>query len=142
MWFQASGVFPAQDPYLIHYGRVNFDGSGLTWLTEGDGNHSVQFSPDRKFMVDTFSRVDLEPVSELRRVPDGKLICKLEQADIADLRTNGWEAPEVFVAKGRDGRTDIWGIICRPHDLDGDKKFPLNGGYLCWTSRLVRPEEF
>ncbi len=125
IWFRASGVRPEQDPYLIHYGRVNFDGGGLVWLTAGDGNHSVQFSPDRRFIIDTYSRVDLPPVNELRRVSDGKLVCDLEEADISALKETGWAAPEVFVAKGRDGKTDIWGILCRPRDFDPNKKYPM-----------------
>jgi len=125
VWFNASGGNPGQDPYLIHYYRVNFDGTGLVALTEGDGNHAVQYSPDRRFIIDTWSRVDLPPVNELRRVSDGKRVCQLEKADITDLKANGWEPPEVFVAKGRDGRTDIWGIICRPRDFNPKRKYPV-----------------
>src|SRR6266516_4156747 len=67
----------------------------------------------------------MAPQSELRRVCDGQLICKLEEAEVAALQSSGGEAPEVFVAKARDGITDIWGIICRPHDLDPTKKYPV-----------------
>ena len=56
---------------------------------------------------------------------DGKLVCKLEEADITELKAKGWKAPEVFVAKGRDGKTDIWGLIYRPRDLDPNKKYPV-----------------
>jgi dipeptidyl aminopeptidase/acylaminoacyl peptidase len=122
VWFRASGVYPKQDPYLIHYGRVKFDGSELTWLTASDGNHAIAYSPDRKYIIDTFSRVDLPPMHELRRVSDGKLVCELERADVSDA---DWEAPEVFVAKARDGKTDIWGIITRPRNLDPNKKYPV-----------------
>ena len=125
VWFQASGVYPGQDPYLIQYGRVNFDGSGLVFLTTGNGNHTVQHSPDRKYLIDTYARVDKPPVHELRRVADGKLMCPLEEADIAELKGRGWETPEVFVAKGRDGKTDIWGIICRPRNLDPKRKYAI-----------------
>ena len=31
--FRASGVYPDQDPYLTHFGRVNFNGTGLVFLT-------------------------------------------------------------------------------------------------------------
>ena len=36
------------------------------------------------------------------------------------LRTHhrGFKPPEVFVAKGRDGNTDIWGVIVRPRNFD------------------------
>ncbi len=125
VWFRASGVRPGQDPYLLHFGRVNFDGTGLVWLTEGDGNHSVQYSPDRRFLIDTYSRVDLPPVNELRRVSDGALVCRLEEADISLLREGGWRPPQVFVAKARDGKTDIWGIVCRPTDFDPSRKYPV-----------------
>ena len=125
VWFQASGKNPDQDPYFIHHYRVNFDGGELVALTEGDGSHSVQYSPDRRFLIDTYSRVDRPPVHELRRVSDGKLVCKLEEADIQPLTASGWHPPEVFVAKGRDGKTDIWGIICRPKNFDPGRKYPV-----------------
>lgn len=124
VWFRASGMFE-HDPYFIHYGRVNFDGTGLVWLTEGNGTHAIEYSPDGRFIVDTYSRVDMAPVNELRRVDDGKLVCQLESARDNELRDTGWTPPEVFVSKGRDGHTDIWGIICRPKDFDPKKKYPL-----------------
>ena len=80
---------------------------------------------DRKFIIDTYSRVDMAAANELRRAEDGKLVCALEEADTSELRENGWQPPEVFVAKGRDGKTDIWGIISRPRDLDPNKKYPV-----------------
>ncbi len=123
--FHAGGRNANEDPYFLHYYRINFDGSGLVALTEGNGNHSIQYSPDRRYLIDTFSRVDMPPVHELRRVCDGTLVCPLEKADISELTAKGWTPPEVFVAKGRDGKTDIWGIICRPKDLDPDKKYPV-----------------
>jgi dipeptidyl aminopeptidase/acylaminoacyl peptidase len=125
IWFNAGGKNADQDPYFLHYYRINFDGTGLVELTEGNGNHSIQYSPDRKYLIDTYSRVDMAPVHELRRTSDGKLVCELEKADISELIAGGWEPPEVFVAKGRDGKTDIWGIISRPNDLDPDKKYPI-----------------
>jgi dipeptidyl aminopeptidase/acylaminoacyl peptidase len=125
IWFRASGQNPKQDPYFVHYYRVNFDGTGLTALTEGNGTHALQYSPDRKYIIDTWSRVDMPVVNELRRASDGKLVCKLEEADISELKSAGWQAPEVFVAKGRDGKTDIWGIICRPRNFDPQKRYPV-----------------
>lgn len=122
VWFRASGVYPGQDPYLIHFGRANFDGTGLVFLTEGDGQHTITYSPDNRFIIDSYNRVDLPPVTELRRVSDGKLVCALEKADVTD---SDWKPSEVFVAKGRDGKTDIWGIIERPANLDPNKKYPI-----------------
>ena len=125
IWFEAGGMVPGQDPYYIQYCRVNFDGSGLTILTEGNGTHTVQFSPDRSFLIDTWSRVDLPPVTELRRGADGTEVCKLEDADAGELYATGWKPPESFVAKGRDGVTDIYGVIWRPGDFDPGKEYPI-----------------
>lgn len=125
LWFRAGGIRPEQDPYYIHHCRINFDGSGLVILTEGDGTHSIQFSPDRQFFIDQWSRVDLPPVNELRRSEDSKLICELEKADWSDLLKTGWRAPEPFVARGRDGVTDIYGVICRPTTFDPNNKYPV-----------------
>jgi len=125
IWFQASGMHAGKDPYFTHYFRINFDGSGLTALTDADGTHTIVFSEDRKYYVDTWSRVDLAPVSQLRRTSDQKVILELEKGDIAALTGAGWTPPEVFSAMGRDGKTDIWGIIHRPANFDPSKKYPV-----------------
>jgi dipeptidyl aminopeptidase/acylaminoacyl peptidase len=124
IWFSASGMYPGKDPYFVHYYRINFDGSGLTALTTADANHVVNYSGDRSYYVDTYSRVDLATVSELHR-GDGTLVAKIESADIVELRKAGWTAPEVFTTKGRDGNTDIWGVIYRPTTFDATKKYPV-----------------
>ena len=125
IWFQAGGIYPEQDPYYIHYCRINFDGTGLVRLTAGDGTHSIEYSPDREFIVDTYSRVDMPPVNELRRVSDGSLVCPLEESDASELEATVWQRPERFVAKGRDGKTDIYGVIYRPSNFDPNKKYPV-----------------
>lgn len=125
IWFSAGGRNSDQDPYFLHHYRVNFDGTDLMALTEGNGTHSIEFSPDRRYLIDTWSRVDAPPVTELRRASDGTLVCKLEEADISELKAEGWMPPEPFVAKGRDGETNIYGIIHRPRDLDPTKKYPV-----------------
>jgi dipeptidyl aminopeptidase/acylaminoacyl peptidase len=125
IWFQASGMNAGQDPYFSHYYRINFDGSGLTVLTEADGTHTVAYSSDMKYYVDTWSRVELAPVCELRRTEDKKVILEVERGDISALVVAGWKAPEVFTAKGRDGQTDIWGVIFRPANFKPSKKYPV-----------------
>jgi len=125
IWFRAGGIRPGQDPYYIHFCRVNFDGTGLIVLTEGDGTHDATFSPDRRFLLDRWSRVDLPPVTELRSADDGHLICELERADWDALLATGWHAPERFVARGRDGKANIYGIIVRPGTFDPDRKYPV-----------------
>ncbi len=125
IWFQAGGLHPDQDPYQVHYARVRFDGTELVCLTEGDGTHRVEYSPNGRYLIDTYSRVDLPPVRELRRVQDGSLVMALEEADVSALREAGWQAPERFVATGRDGETPIYGIIHKPSNFDPNKRYPV-----------------
>ena len=125
VWFQASGMYPGRDPYFIHYYRINFDGTGLLALTEGDGNHLVSFSKDMKYYVDAWSRVDQPPISQLRRTDESRPIAELERGNIDELLKAGWPAPEVFTALGRDGKTEIWGVIYRPTNFDPLKKYPV-----------------
>lgn len=121
--FTASGLNPAEDPYHVHFCRIKLDGTGFVDLTPADGNHSVSFSPDGQSYVDTYSRVDSPPVHELRR--NGKLVTTLETSDISTLLANGVRLPERFVAKGRDGKTDIWGVVIKPSNFDPASKYPV-----------------
>ncbi len=125
IWFRASGTYSGQDPYFLHYYRINADGTGLTAFTEANGNHEVVFSASREFYVDTWSRVDLPPISELHRTSDRKLLLEVERGDVTALLRAGWHAPEPFAAKGRDGKTDIWGVIYRPSNFNPKKKYPV-----------------
>jgi dipeptidyl aminopeptidase/acylaminoacyl peptidase len=125
VYFSASGMNPGEDPYFIHYYRIGLDGKGLVSLTPAKGNHSVRFSPDYKFLVDTYSTVDTPPVHEFRRSSDGKLLSTLERGDISELLKTKWQAPQPFVAKGRDGQTDIWGVVYLPSQFDPAKRYPI-----------------
>ena len=125
LWFTAGGVHKGQDPYQLHLASVNFDGSGFRTLTEADGNHSITFSPDGKTFLDRYSRVDLPPVHEMRSSETGEILANLESADASALISAGWTMPERFVAKGRDGVTDIFGVIYKPSHFDPAKKYPI-----------------
>ena len=125
IYFSANGMNKNEDPYLIHYYRIGFDGKGLTALTPEEGMHKAWYSSDYKYLVDVYSKVDQAPVAVVRSAADGKIVMPLEKADIAQLTANGWKAPEVFTAKGRDGKTDMWGIIYRPSNFDPAKKYPV-----------------
>jgi len=141
LWFSAGGMNAGEDPYFQHYYRINLDGTGLTPLTTVAANHRVEFSTDMTLFLDHYSRPDLASVLELHAATakavalqdrpvegDGfshRLIAVIERGDISALVKAGWQAPEVFVAKGRDHTTDIWGLIWKPSRFDPSKKYPV-----------------
>ena len=125
IYFSASGVNKNEDPYLVHYYKIGMDGKNMVTLTPEEGNHSVQYTHDFRYLLDTYSKVDQAPVTVVRDAQTGKLLKTLEKADISTLKKHGWQQPEVFVAKGRDGKTDMWGIIQRPTNFDPNRKYPV-----------------
>ncbi|OMP79967.1 S9 family peptidase [[Flexibacter] sp. ATCC 35208] len=125
IWFKASGMNPGEDPYNIHYYRINFDGTQLVSLTKENAQHNLSFSPDRTYYLDTYSRPDLPPVITLHRTTDGRQIMEVETADLHDYFATGIRLPEVFTAKARDGQTDIWGVVCRPRNFDSTRRYPV-----------------
>ena len=59
------------------------------------------------------------------RGADGAEIARLEEADISALLATGWQPPVPFTVKGRDGETDLYGLMFQPTHLDVNKKYPI-----------------
>ncbi|MBO7580452.1 MAG: prolyl oligopeptidase family serine peptidase [Bacteroidaceae bacterium] len=120
------GKIPEEDPYNIHYYRIDLNGKNFVELTPERGTHEATFSRScKESFIDTYSSIDQAPVTVLRSSLDGHVITTLETANISKLEATGWKAPEVFVAPGRDGKTDMWGLIQRPSNFDPKKKYPV-----------------
>lgn len=122
---RVAGRSAEQDPYYVHYLRVNAFTGKSTALTEADGTHRLVFSPSGERYLSIYSRVDLPPLTQYRRTSDGMVLAELEKADATALLGTGWKMPQRFVAKGRDGQTDIYGIVFRPTNFDPAKKYPV-----------------
>jgi dipeptidyl aminopeptidase/acylaminoacyl peptidase len=112
------------DPYYQHLYRVSLDGGEPELLTPENAEHSIVFSPSGKYFIDTTSRLD-QPPTTLLRSSAGALVLELEQADVSALTSTGWQAPERFTAKARDGVTDVYGVIFRPTGFDPSKQYPV-----------------
>ncbi len=125
LWLTILGWHEGQDPYHHHLARLDLDDGGLTVITKSDGTHEWEFSPDRRFVLARWSRVDHPPVTELRCARSGELVVELERADWQPLLDTGWQPPQRFVAEGRDGSTPIHGIIVRPMNMDPERQYPV-----------------
>ena len=125
IYFLANGREKAEDPYQTHLYTVGFDGKGMALITPENANHSANFSPDRSFFVDNFSRPDLPAQSVLRRTKDGSQVRVLEQTDTGELLKAGWKSPEPFRGKAKDGTTDLYGLIWKPSNFDPTKRYPI-----------------
>ena len=124
VYFQGVGKEKGQDPYFRNFYRIGFDGKGQRLLTPEDGDHIVDLSPSGKYLVDTYSKPDVAPVSVLRDMT-GKVLVELERGDISRLVEAGWKPPMPFTVKGRDGKTDLYGLMFRPTNFDPSRKYPI-----------------
>ncbi|MFQ6032437.1 MAG: prolyl oligopeptidase family serine peptidase, partial [Candidatus Zixiibacteriota bacterium] len=125
VYFTAAGKEPEQDPYFVHLYRINLDGSEIVNLTPQAAHHDIFLSPDHKYFVDRYSRVDLPSVTVLRQLEDGQDVLKLEKADYSEVEALGWQPPEPFKVKAADGETDIYGLIWRPTNFNPQRKYPV-----------------
>jgi dipeptidyl aminopeptidase/acylaminoacyl peptidase len=117
--------------YDTHLYRVPLAGGDMERLTEGAGQHRIQFSPSKQFFLDTHSGVDRPPVVELRAAggPVGSsrtgCVRTLREVDIRRLEATGWTPPEEFAVKAADGETDLWGVLFKPYDFDPSQSYPV-----------------
>jgi dipeptidyl aminopeptidase/acylaminoacyl peptidase len=124
LYFRGVGKEKGRDPYFIHFYRIGFDGKNLTLLTPEEATHVIAPSPSGKYFVDSYSKPDVAPTTVLRD-SDGKLIATLERTDISRLVAAGWKPPEPIVVKGRDGTTDLYGLLYKPTKLNPSAKYPI-----------------
>ena len=121
----AYGTNKGEDPYNKHLLRLDMNSGKIVDLTPENANHTVTFSSDYKYFVDNYSRPDMPWTTVARSSADGSKVMDIQKADISKLLAEGFTMPEVFSAKGRDGKTDIWGTIFYPYNFDKNKKYPV-----------------
>jgi dipeptidyl aminopeptidase/acylaminoacyl peptidase len=124
IYFLGSGKEAGRDPYFQHLYKIGFDGRQQVLLTPENANHVVSLSPDGKYFVDSYSTPDTPPVTVLRDM-NGRVVMLLERADASRLAATGWKPPMPIRMKGRDGKTDIYGLMYTPSTLDSTRKYPI-----------------
>lgn len=124
MYLYAYGREKGVDPYYKMAYRVNLDKPGIELLTPENASHTVYISPSGKYIIDSYSRVDLPSVNVVRN-QSGKEIMKLKNPDLKPIIENGWRFPERFCVKAADGITDLYGVMWKPMDFDSTRKYPI-----------------
>src|SRR6185312_6632940 len=59
------------------------------------------------------------------RSSSGKLVLRLEKADITRLLATGWKPPVQIQVKDRNGVADIYGLMFTPFQLEPGRKYPI-----------------
>lgn len=123
VYFVGAGREPG-DPYFQYLYSASMDGGDVRLLTPDSANHSITFSPDHRYFVDSWSTF-LDPGETVLRDLQGREIMHLETGDISKLEAYGWQAPEPFTVKARDGVTDLYGLLFKPSHFDPAYKYPV-----------------
>ncbi len=123
IYFMANGKEPG-NPYYTHFYKIGFDGKNLTLLTPETGVHAVSLAASGNYFIDTYSQPDIPPVTVVRNNA-GKLISTLEKTDVTRLKAAGWKPAIPFSVKAHDGKTEVYGLMYTPSNLDSTKKYPV-----------------
>lgn len=125
LYFEASGKEPGRNPYFNHLYRVKLDGTDLQLLTPEDAFHEISISPNGRFAVDNFSKVNQPTQSVLLDLSGGKQLAKISQTDISNLTRKGYQFPVPFTAIAKDQKTEIHAVYFLPTTFDPKKKYPI-----------------
>jgi dipeptidyl aminopeptidase/acylaminoacyl peptidase len=124
IYYEGFGKEEGRKPFHAHYYKIDFDGSGNELLTPENANHSFSMSDSRNFFVQNYSRPD-QPTKAVLRDSDGDIIFELEETDLTRMKEAGYNLPEKFSVKAKDGTTDLYGVMWKPADFDPEKKYPI-----------------
>lgn len=123
IYFTAAGREDG-DPYFSYLYSINKDGSDMKLHTPDSANHVISISPGGNYFADSYSSPVEPPVTVIGSFDTEESIV-IEEADISDLLAEGWNPPEPFTVKARDGETDLYGLMYKPTDFDPSKKYPI-----------------
>ncbi len=124
VYFMGNGREKDENPYYEHLYRVNLDGSGLQMVSAGDFFHDVRIDDNAQFVVHNYSRINTVPASDLLD-NTGRKVMELEKSDFSQLFAAGYQFPEPFKVKAKDGITDLYGVMYKPFDFDSTKVYPV-----------------
>ena len=125
LWFRGVGRERGVDPYVQQFYRVSLDGGAPRRLTAEAADHQVALSPDGTLFLDTYSTPTTPPVTVLRSLEDGHVTAAVASADISRLKAAGWVPPVPITVKGRDGTTDLYGLLFKPTQFDSTRRYPI-----------------
>ena len=112
------------NPYNDQLYVVGLDGKGNRRVTDPKFAHSVNLSPDGKYLVDT-EQTCQDPPQTLLLDLNGKVIQTLAKSDVTEFLKAGYSLPERIVYTSADGHTKINGVLYKPRNFDPTKKYPL-----------------
>lgn len=112
-----------QGPLEKHFYSVHLETAKMKRITPDSGNHTVTFSSDNEFFVDSWSSTDLHGRKDLRK-KDGTLVVTLSETKISEF--GPYEIPQTELLSIPDGEgRKFYASLVKPVGFDPDKKYPV-----------------
>ena len=124
VYFTGVGREDGRHPYHVHLYSSSLDGSEPRLLTPEDAVHQIVPSPSGRYFIDQYSTPTTAPLAVVRD-QNGRVVQEVETADISRLQEAGWVPPVPFEAKGRDGVTNVYGLLWFPSNFDPEATYPV-----------------
>lgn len=125
MVFAGYGEEKDTDPNYTYYYTVQLNGKKQRCLTPGNGQHELTLSDNKKYAIDKCSRMDMPPVYSLITLAYRDKSREIKRVEEQALRSAGWIKPRIVKVKAADGKTDLYGVMYLPADMDENKKYPI-----------------
>ncbi len=120
-WVYFSGT--RDTPLASHAYRVLLTGGTVQRLTEPGYSHSVSFSPDFEYFIDTFSNLHTPPKVYLRR-SDGACVRVISENDVRELEKYELGRAEFLRIPARDGYL-LNALLVLPPDYQPGRRYPV-----------------
>jgi dipeptidyl-peptidase-4 len=119
-----------------HVYRVKLKGSKVEKLSKKPGWYNWSFSPNKKFVIESYSNARTPPKITLRRSA-GRLVMVLEANDLPAMQKYSMSHKEFIQFRTRDGIL-VDGFIMKPPGFNPEKRYPAIGyGYGNAGSQVV-----
>jgi dipeptidyl-peptidase-4 len=102
--------------------KINVKNSKIGILTSEPGSHSVQISSDGKYIIDSYSSMEVPRVVKRKSIKNGKEVTIYTSKNPIEGYQLG--TTEFLTLKSKDG-TDLYGRIIKPANFDENKKYPV-----------------
>ncbi|MEO6393059.1 MAG: S9 family peptidase [Pyrinomonadaceae bacterium] len=110
-------------PIAEHGYRIKLDGTGLTRLTQTEGNHNINFNGAATMFIDSWSDINTPTQVRLYKA-DGSLARVIAENKVEALAQYKLGKPEFMQVKTRDG-FEMEAVMIKPPDFDPTKKYPV-----------------
>lgn len=142
MIISAYGGEEGSNPYYRYYYELRLDGKGLRLLTPEDASHELELSPDGRYYVDKYSRMDMPPVWKMGSLQNPSRSVELGRIDEFLLRRSGWLPPRLIELVAADKTTKLYGLMYLPRSIDTAKRYPIISNVYPGPQTDLVPREF